>query len=159
MTNIMDMFPDRVQPEPNSGCWLWTGAIRDNRWTYGSIMRNYKRHRAHRVSFEMSCGPIPEGKQVLHKCDVMLCVNPTHLYLGDDAQNVRDKFERGRANILRGSRHGAAKLTDEQVREIRRILPGQRLPDGMGKTLSQRFGVGRDYITLIRKGAERRDVA
>jgi hypothetical protein len=82
-------------------CWLWTGA-KSGPNGYGKIGIDGTRTRsAHRVSFELSFGPIPKGLWVLHSCDNPSCVNPTHLYLGDRAQNMRDAHERCRIDMKR----------------------------------------------------------
>jgi hypothetical protein len=76
---------DKVIPESNSGCWIWIGA------TNGRGYGNFKRHaKAHRVSWELYYGKIPNGLCVLHKCDVKLCVNPNHLWLGTYKDNNYD---------------------------------------------------------------------
>lgn len=92
-------------PEPNTGCWLWTGIT--NNKGYGQ-MHIYCRDKkgpikrlAHRISYEELVGPIPDGLCVLHKCDVPLCVNPRHLWLGTKADNNRDMKEKGRKRLLR----------------------------------------------------------
>lgn len=82
----------------SEGCWLWKGTR--NMKGYGTIKKDRKTYRAHRVSWELHNGPIPEGKQVLHKCDMRSCVNPDHLYLGTNIENVRDKMVRGRHRTM-----------------------------------------------------------
>ena len=86
----------------SSGCWLWYGARNGN--GYGVCGAGGLKWLAHRVAWELSCGPIPEGGDyhgtcVLHRCDVPLCVNPDHLFLGTQADNMRDKAEKGRGRI------------------------------------------------------------
>ena len=73
----------------------------------------------HRVSYEIHAGPIPDGLDVLHRCDVPTCVNPAHLFLGTQRDNVADMDAKGRRRPARGERDGAAKLTEEQVLKIR----------------------------------------
>jgi hypothetical protein len=82
-------------PEPNSGCWLWLGGT--DRLGYGKV--NVQGHfLAHRLAYAETHGDIPEGLLVLHKCDVPSCVNPDHLYIGDDQDNMNDMAARGRGN-------------------------------------------------------------
>lgn len=87
-------FTDKIMPEPNSGCWLWTGAIRGD--GYGNFTYQGRNHGAHRVSWAFHHGPIPEGQNVCHKCDTPLCVNPDHLFLGSRSDNMRDMSKKGR---------------------------------------------------------------
>lgn len=105
----------RVGPRPDSGCWMWLGS--DQGKGYGNVGHEGRTQRAHRVSYKLFVGPIPDGLHVLHKCDVRLCVNPDHLFLGTNADNVRDMVEKGRNNF--GERNGNAKLTEDKVRDIR----------------------------------------
>lgn len=102
-TPLIDRFSALYIPEPNSGCWLWTGHVRVNR--YGDIrpcIANGGRPAiAYRVSWELANGPIPASTMVCHKCDVSLCVNPDHLYLGDHVSNALDSIARGRHNSQR----------------------------------------------------------
>lgn len=95
--------------EPNTGCWLWPGPL--SRYGYGKARRAGKQCPAHRESYREENGEIPDGMFVLHRCDVRCCVNPTHLYLGTHADNMRDMSMR--------FRHGLGKLNREQVVAIR----------------------------------------
>lgn len=97
-------------------CWLWMGAkIQDG---YGSFGFGEKVVSAHRVSWELHNGPIPNGLCVLHKCDVRNCVNPDHLFLGTRDDNMADRNRKGRQ--ARGEKSGRAKLTNAVVIAIRR---------------------------------------
>lgn len=98
---------------------------------------------AHHVSWELNNGPIPDGAQVLHTCDVAQCVNPEHLYLGDHAKNMEDVKVRGRG--VRGSRVTQSKLTEEQVRSIKRDPRSLRV-------LAREYGVTFGAISHIRAG-------
>ena len=85
---------ERQIPEPNSGCWLWLLYCDED--GYGKMHYNYKKHLAHRLSYEAFIGPIPEGLDVCHKCDVPSCINPDHLWLGDAKANADDMVRKGR---------------------------------------------------------------
>lgn len=93
-------------PEPNSGCWLWTGVTGNS--GYGHIgvgsMRDGSRtmQSAHRASYEAHKGKIPPGLLVRHQCDNKLCVNPGHLILGTQTENILDSVRRGRWGAVRG---------------------------------------------------------
>ena len=82
-------------PEPNTGCWLWGGASARG---YGYLKAKGKIHRVHRLSWERHNGPIPKGLCVLHKCDVTYCLNPGHLFLGTQKDNIHDAVKKGRFN-------------------------------------------------------------
>lgn len=115
--DIRERFMEKVSPEPNSGCWLWTGAIVTG--GYGVIARGDGTRtnvQAHRLAFELFKGQKGEGF-ICHHCDNRSCVNPDHLFVGDHAANMRDMWEKGRSG-LRNAVH-PRRLTDDQVRDIR----------------------------------------
>lgn len=89
--------------DKRSGCWVWTGRITEQ--GYGQFAVKSKPRAAHRVSFELFNGPIPEGKIVRHRCDNPICVNPKHLFLGTVVDNARDRVLRKRDNPPSGDRH------------------------------------------------------
>lgn len=90
---ILLRFESKYIPEPNSGCWLWTGNCYPN--GYGQISINYKSCLAHRYSWTVKYGAIPDGLWVLHRCDVKKCVNPDHLFLGTNSDNQKDAIAKG----------------------------------------------------------------
>lgn len=125
---------DRRGPDD---CWEWTAGNR-GKGGYGrfSMGRANKPIRAHRFSWELFYGPIPTGMDVLHRCDNPLCVNPRHLFLGTNLDNVRDMHAKNRHS--HGEGHGQAKLTDAKVRKIREL---RKLPGNSYERLAKRFRV------------------
>ena len=118
---------------PSGDCWEWTGY--HNAQGYGSFGIGSKVFRAHRVAFILENGPIPDGLHVLHTCDNPECVNPDHLWLGTNADNAKDRDNKGRQvtptgenhgthtmpeSTCRGEKNGIAKLTAVEVLEIRK---------------------------------------
>lgn len=137
-------FPEAIDrymvPEPYSGCWFWNGSQHDT--GYGLFISNGVRDFAHRVSYRHFFGSIPEGLFVLHKCDNRSCINPRHLFVGTQKENIQDCVKKGRNCFGTRSR---SKLTVEQVREIRRAYS-----DGESQTsIAHRMGCGKGAVNGI----------
>jgi hypothetical protein len=143
-----DIFEEKYTPEPNTGCWLWHGRT-DKKDGYGVMtIRNGKEvkvRRAHRLAWERAFGEIPEGMSVLHKCDTPPCVNPEHLFLGTQLDNMRDRKAKGRFIGKRGETNPHAKLTWDDVAAIRGSTELHRV-------LSARYNVSGSVISNIQTG-------
>lgn len=134
-------------------CWTWTGAT--NNAGYGLFRFRGKTVTTHRLSYQHHVGEIPEsdgyhGTCVLHRCDVRNCVNPAHLFLGSNAENIEDMHAKGRARKCspKGERHGMAKLTSADVLAIVAAV-GQ----GRSKTsVARDFHVTPSMVGRITKG-------
>lgn len=124
-------------------CWLWTAST--NADGYGKLGLGRGNVLAHRVAWRLAFGYFPVAN-CLHKCDVPSCVNPFHLFLGSQRDNMVDKTAKGRN--ARGEQHGSAKLQLQQVQELR----ARRLSGESVKTLSASFGVGQAQVRRICKG-------
>lgn len=100
-------------------CWNWTASV--DKDGYGWFGLNGKNVHAHRYSYELANGPIPIGAQVLHSCDNSRCVNPAHLHLGTQWDNIHEMLDRGRDKPPRGATHHWTKLTENDVVAIRTL--------------------------------------
>ena len=141
MKILTQRFWDKV--DKTGDCWEWTASRQ--KFGHGLFKVGNKVEKAHRISYEFHIGPIPEGLMVRHKCDNPPCVRPEHLELGTRADNVRDRDERGRHVALRGEQHGMAKLTREQVEDIRSAT-GYGICAGLAK----KYGVAVGTIYNVR---------
>lgn len=140
-----------------SDCWEWLGVIRpDGYGQYGKPKRM-----AHRLSWEHHRGPIPDGMNVCHRCDNPPCVNPDHLFLGTQADNLKDMTEKGRRAKpydRHGEKNPKATMTRETAELIRKLYwtdrtrPKQKSAPYTSKALAARFGVTRNAVRAIARG-------
>lgn len=145
---IVALFLKKMKPNNTTGCWEWTAAVCDG---YGRVRFQGKMQLAHRVSFELHFGSIPDGPLVCHRCDNPICVNPEHLFLGSHSDNMADMAHKGRRRgitAVHGERHGRAKITDADVATIR--SSGQS-----SVALAREFDVSDRQIRHIRAGKSR----
>lgn len=134
----------KMKVNPETGCWEWTASKNSN--GYGQLMVDKRPIGAHRISYQLHRGPIFDGMHVCHHCDNRIYINPEHLFLGTNDDNMADRDAKGRGVIFRGEGHGSAKLTEADVRAIR-----------AAKGLTQRqlaeiYGVSGKHICLVRNG-------
>jgi hypothetical protein len=136
-----------------TGCWEWTGFL--NNQGYGAYDTQQHRTKprillAHRFSWQVFFGEISKGKCVCHKCDNKKCVNPDHLFVGTQSENLLDMYRKGRriSHRLPGEKNPNAKLTAENVTEIK-LARSQRVPV---KDVAKKFGVSCSTIFDITKG-------
>lgn len=138
------MFLNRIDKNHPKGCWVWTG--RRHKSGYGKIRVRGKYYATHRYFWIKYFGEIPEGLCVLHKCDNKICVNPDHLFLGTQLENVKDRDNKNRQ--AKGEEHGSAKLTESLVREIRNLYIKGSKKAGV-PALAKKFGMGKWAIYCI----------
>ena len=114
--SIETRFWEKVDKKSDNECWEWKAYLEDG---YGRFLFGGKMERTHRVSWVLHFGNLPEDKQVLHSCDNRKCVNPNHLFLGTNHDNVLDRNKKERQ--ARGEKNNH-KLTEDQIREIRNLF-------------------------------------
>ncbi len=129
-------------------CWEWTGCLLTD--GYGIFSVFGLQFRAHRFSWYLYTKVIPTT-HVLHHCDNRKCVNPTHLFLGNNQDNIADKCSKGRQHNPKGVLNGRSILTEEEVREIRRICkPNSRINGAAA--IARRLGVCKSAVSRSLKG-------
>jgi hypothetical protein len=145
------LFWDRVDKGAPNGCWIWQGVC--TTFGHGRLEWNGRPHKAHRIAYELTYGAIPPGMFVCHTCDVPACVNPAHLFLGTNEDNMADAASKGRT--AKGERMGGSKLTADQVRSIRKL----RAAGGRTRlSIAQQFGVSEATVKSILSGRTWRHV-
>jgi hypothetical protein len=129
-------FWEKVNITAPDKCWLWKGASLRG---YGRAFLNYPQRKvqAHRVAYAISHGKIPSGKCICHRCDVTLCVNPSHLFVGTHQENIQDRTMKGR---------GFRKITDHHVDEIRKAYAAKNVTQ---RKLADEYGVSVALICRI----------
>lgn len=144
--SILERFKSKMSTPNKNGCILFLGAV-GNRG-YGNFWANRKNNAAHRISYKLFVGKIPKRKLVLHKCDIRHCINPKHLFLGTQQDNIDDMCNKKRNSCGIGQKHGMAKLTNRKVINIRKFLSqGMSIHD-----LCKKYKITRRNMEDIRNG-------
>lgn len=126
-------------------CWEWHRADKFS-GGYGKFNVKAKQVLAHRYSWFLHQGTIPKGLLVCHTCDNRVCVNPQHLFLGTHADNTRDAWNKGR--VLFGEKSPCSKITEVQVREIRRLCE-----TGLtNRTIAKKYNLNQSQVSRIKTG-------
>ena len=139
-----ERFASKYMPEPNSGCWLWCASVNAKgyghfKWGAGDVRQ------AHRASWELHRGRVPDGQHVLHRCDNPACVNPEHLFVGSNDDNMADRIAKGRQTRLVGERNPRAILNERAVLAVRSSVEHEAV-------IAARLGVSRATVHAIRTG-------
>ena len=129
----------------SNGCWLWTGSKVSI--GYGDLRINGKHYLAHRLAYELTYGTIPDGAYILHKCDIPACINPEHLFVGNQLDNVHDAIDKGIVN-------GIA-VSNSDVRKIRYLRA-----DGLTLSkIADIVGCSRSHVSRIANHTRRENVS
>ncbi len=145
-----DHFWGRIAPPNERGCRLWQGAVHKTSG-YGQVKVVAVPEYTHRVSWRLTYGEIEEGKSVLHRCDVRLCVEPTHLWRGNRNDNMRDMVSKGRGRAPRGEASPHTSLTWEKVRAMRH----ERFTEGFTVTaLAKKYDISIGQVSSICNGKQ-----
>jgi hypothetical protein len=143
-----ERFWEKVTRGPKDECWAWIGAVDPRgrgRFTIGSQSQNNKKVIfASRMSYELATGETAGELVVCHSCDNPNCVNPNHLFLGTQYDNIKDMFSKGRQRTIRGHEHYRANLTDADVLAIRNAVGASH------RELAKRYGISSSSVTRIR---------
>lgn len=131
--SITDLY-DRTEAEPNTGCFLWT-RYRDPKG-YGKVGSGGTVKLAHRLAWELVNGPLPTGAVLLHRCDTPSCVNPDHMFVGSQADNMRDMVAKRRNRC--GESHWNSRLSAAVIAEIRSRDVSQ---PGAQARIAEEFGI------------------
>lgn len=139
MKTIKQRLLDYSHLDPSTGCRLWNRCY--DRSGYGWVRYEGKARSAHRVSYQVFVGPIPDGLCILHSCHTPACIEPKHLRVGTQGDNMVDRALAGR--YANGERHCRSKLKNSEVLEIKRLYS---LGGVSYRQLAKQFGIA--YVTI-----------
>lgn len=156
MKTTIERFTEKIEMVPDSGCWIWmAGTFRSstNIWSdeYGCFYFDGKTYSAHRASYSIFIGKIPEGLSVCHRCDTPLCVNPSHLFLGTTFDNMQDMKRKGRqakftkSMFKKGELHPQSKINNSIADVIRNSA-------GSIREIAKQLGVTRTIVHDVKSG-------
>ena len=131
-----------------NGCWLYQGAIKKNGLGYGWVTFNGKQMGAHRASWIVKNGYIEKDLCVCHKCDVPSCINPDHLFIGTQSENMKDAYRKKRKKPINqgGETNPASKLNLDQVKQIRKLL-NEKIKQ---KIIAKKFNISQVTVSNIK---------
>lgn len=152
--SVEDRFWQKVDKRSDEDCWNWIGCTH-HQWGYGNFSFHRKYMAAHRYSWIIRFGDIPEGMCICHKCDNPRCVNPNHLFLGTVADNNYDKKIKGRQPSVEGENNPNAKLSRDDVIKIRTLYASGK---HSGAELARNFGVNPETVYHILNGKRWKNV-
>lgn len=153
-----ERFDEKWMEVPETGCWIWLGSkTQSGKKQYGNFSLKGSSMRAHRASWIIYNGNIPDGMQILHSCDIGICVNPEHLRLGTHQENMQEMVARGRHNNaskgLLGEAHWNTRLSDKQIMEMKRLrAEGAKL-----REIAEQFDCSEAYASRVIRGKKRAD--
>lgn len=140
MSHVVQGLPDE--------CWLWNGARSGTGHQYGQAGYQGRRYTAHRLAYILFVGPVSDDLEVCHSCDTPLCVNPSHLWLGTHADNMRDMTQKGRLRAACSPGRTPYKLTPENIEQIHALL----LQGVSHRSIAAQFKVSQPMISHIKNG-------
>lgn len=153
LTDLRERFERFVPDRDPTRCWEWFGST--DSYGYGRIRRGLRGTgvmRAHQAAWEIYVGPIPEGMLVVRRCGSTTCSNPSHHFIGTQADAARAAEERGVPNRARGMRNGKTKLTDRQVAAIREIYAARVMNQ---RQIAEHLGISSSTVQGIVSGGRR----
>ena len=141
---LAERFWEKVDVRSQDACWKWLASTKQG--GYGKIMGDDGRfYLAHRVAYELLIGVIPPGLLLCHRCDNSGCVNPAHMFIGTQADNLKDMRAKGLGNPPCGTRHPRARLTEQLVTQIRSDHRSHR-------QLAKVLGISKSAIGMAKAG-------